>query len=271
MRSTPCRFRDELSRRAAVGGGFFDVSLRRYVSVLMVVMCLFACGEHDECTSRHEQGIVVRSDGKQYDASNWVTQVVRVTVEGVEGDQFSARCSGALVGAAAVLTAAHCFPTSGVFAVAVTRPGSSVRCSVGRSSMSVEDVHIHSSFDAALLKLMDRAEGFTLLDGLPPVGAELVMAGFGLDAEGGLGDFVAASAKVERSADSIIVRGVGAGACIGDSGGPLVVADDSVPLLAGILSTGAASCAGRDYYVPVEFLKPWLAVHLPRAEFRRYY
>jgi len=71
---------------------------------------------------------------------------------------------------------------------------------------------------------------------------------------------------VEVDEDGIIIDGSGvSGACGGDSGGPLLVRTEGGLRVAGVLSSGATSCVGRDYYTKVSQELAWFQQWVPAA------
>lgn len=98
------------------------------------------------------------------------------------------------------------------------------------------------------------------------VGAELLIAGYGLTETGELGTrLFVREPIVERTRDELVVDGRGrSGACTGDSGGPALVRDgEGRHRVAGILSSGSPSCLHIDIYVRVEPVASWLRGMLP--------
>lgn len=97
----------------------------------------------------------------------------------------------------------------------------------------------------------------------PAPGDILLLAGFGLTERSELGELRALEATVlDVTADTVTIQGIGGGACVGDSGGPLFSLDGTLALY-GVLSTGSASCLGRDYYVNLHAAGEWLDAQLP--------
>src|SRR5690606_8091292 len=107
-------------------------------------------------------------------------------------------------------------------------------------------------------------ELMTLTTSAPKPGSRSYLAGFGLTEGNTMGELRALEATVLAvSHDTVIVQGIGGGACGGDSGGPLFSADGSHTLF-GVLSTGSASCLGKGYYVNVQAASEWVDAQLER-------
>lgn len=131
----------------------------------------------------------------------------------------------------------------------------------------VQRVLAHPTLDLALLYIDEPVdEGSDEYMDLAPTVAEtgslLFIAGFGLTERYTMGELRAIEATLlEVEAERLTVQGLGGGACVGDSGGPLFAFDGTYQLM-GVLSTGSASCWGKDYYVNLMAAQEWLEAHL---------
>lgn len=132
----------------------------------------------------------------------------------------------------------------------------------------MERILAHATLDLVLLFTGDpldsvsQNELMTLSTSAPEMGSRLILAGFGITEQHITGELRALEATVLAvSDDRLTVQGIGGGACVGDSGGPLFSADGSLTLF-GVLSTGSASCLGKDYYVNVLAASDWVEAHL---------
>jgi len=205
-------------------------------------------------------------------------------------------CSGALIGADLVLTAAHCVTDAASYrVVAVNRAFKPLRIRV--VAMAVHPTFVTGTtprtqpgVDLAILRLERRlGPDFLPLDptlsGRIGIGDEVTIAGFGVSNEGRKG-----TARILRHANVVSLGPVevanrvlivtdrerlaetsGAGACRGDSGGPILAATQDGYMLYGIVSwssgalrtNGPNACGGLTAVTPlVEHLR-WIrqAIH----------
>lgn len=163
------------------------------------------------------------------------------------------RCSGVLIGADRVMTAAHCVRGNPAgAAVFFYRGGEPIGSPVGVASITRRSVSAGGipqsellqrlqelSLDVAVLRLAAPVSGrapLRLAGGarLPPT---LRLAGVGLSSRGS-GRLRTATLKplIVTEAGLTIANVVGGQVCFGDSGGPVVVASRQGPLLFGIAS-----------------------------------
>lgn len=250
-------------------------------AAVLVIAVLVACGAeepsattacHQPSIARVEQPVVgasQRPEGRTLSEEE-LRSIVAIVV-GAPPHQGT--CSGVVVAAESVLTAAHCVPDG-----APAEAAAQLAVAVGESTLAplrvldVLGVHRHADLDLALLRVepgpCDDFEltPLGLADPLPASWPdEVTVAGFGFDAPigGSAGRLLFASERiVEVDTTHVIVEGPSgmSGACAGDSGGPLLAADalTGKVVVLGTLDDGDPSCTGRDYFVRSDVSAAWL-------------
>jgi len=186
------------------------------------------------------------------------------------GEGRPAGCTGTMIAAGWVLTAAHCSPPVG------TSVAFSVFDTLDReiSTWWSRNIIEHETLDLMLVELdVHPGEIEAVLDPIaladavtPEIGSLLALAGLGETelATRGSRRF-AVEPIVEANGDELTVDGQQrTGACSGDSGGPaLMRAEDGTVRVLGVLSRGSTDCRGRDHYVQVSGDDPFFAASVP--------
>jgi hypothetical protein len=170
-------------------------------------------------------------------------------------------CTGVLVDPTTVLTAKHCVAPEAALRVQF------VSADGDRSTYrEIVATKLHAELDLAVLAMHGAVPENIVpielnLDADPPLnrGATVQIGGFGSVPFGPAQFAVTQIDRVDPSSFEVFAQGRAA-ACTGDSGGPALVrlADGRVGV-AGILSSGSASCAERDRYVRVDAARDWLS------------
>jgi secreted trypsin-like serine protease len=199
------------------------------------------------------------------------------------GSQF---CTGSLIKADLVLTAAHCladYTDSQLFVAFgnVALPGyfkrEKLRAAVsytvhsGYSSRQTElDVPTAAPNDIALVKLSQAApvayKPIAMLAAKDSIhdGEALLLAGYGLTkwyANGG-GVLYKVQSKIGKQAPAVkefdFAAIPGKSACMGDSGGPAFVVRNQRLVLIGVTSRGSAYCDSTGTYTDVRHFRSWI-------------
>jgi hypothetical protein len=173
-------------------------------------------------------------------------------------------CSATLVTPDVALTAAHCVPSSLASVVALFGAANGAEA----IRVPVEQTLLHPTLDLAQLKFATAAPESL---GVKPIGIDfesdievsalVQIGGLGLTEFGALGIKRFAVSRVQSLGDSVftIAADRRAGACDGDSGGPALIRNGQGRVaVAGILSSGAASCVDTDGYVRLSAARDWL-------------
>ncbi len=173
-------------------------------------------------------------------------------------------CSGTLIGARLVLTAAHCLTSNAiqVYLGSDFRRSDSGILIAARRSRYPDTYNLYTNSrsiqpnDIAIVELADRApypyEPMPLWEEELEPGDTVFLAGFGRDGNGFRTGLLQGTSSVLQEIDSegrYIVKGINQeGACSGDSGGPLFTVQDGKWYVAGALSGGPVPCIGLNIY-----------------------
>jgi len=182
-----------------------------------------------------------------------------VTLDLLRAGEVRDLCSGVAVTSELVLTAAHCLDES---VVALSVAGRSWE-RWGDEPLSIETA---PERDMAVVRLPGLAAATALApsdeEATRWAGALVELAGAGRREDGSAGSVQFAVAEVLAVDERYLVVQLpqAGGPCAGDSGGPLLVRGPSGRLeVAGVLSSGAPSCEGPDYYERLDAASEWLA------------
>jgi secreted trypsin-like serine protease len=183
-------------------------------------------------------------------------------------------CSGTLVRANRVLTAAHCVDGTGVAFIGI---GTDMFAG-GVTTVAVSQVSIHPTWDPntlrgdlAMLTLsrnVTNATPLTPATSLHPLRAADVgrtgeAVGYGDDENGNFGRRERADVPIVQLDPAFVYTDSSrSGVCFGDSGGPLLVRIDGILRIAGVASfviPGAQDCTGFAGYSRLDAFTPWLS------------
>ena len=243
--------------------------MNRYLSILLllVVFGFISCGSggedgDDGGDSSAACNVVegkIENGSECHVGNSPVVKLILIDSSGAE----SGLCSGAVLTANAVLTAAHCF----------LGDVASVRIVTGNGDVNASDLHIHPDFvvaadgtlynDVAILDTNTSIPARTaslLLNSSASNGEQALIAGYGLDASGDLDNLRAGFTTigfVDNNFIGYVYSGADSNTCSGDSGGPLFVNRGGNWVVAGTTSAGSATgCGAGDESLYTRLSKP---------------
>jgi hypothetical protein len=229
---------------------------------------------HESCPGTSTSALINGSADESYLAigADQLRAIVRIQDA---TDPNGPLCSGVLVGENWAVTAAHCLQIQSAVALA--------RTDAGTVAWRVSQTFAHPTLDLALLELEAPDTGAageagtggasaapTGITPIEPASADdfgfvseeaVEVAGYGITETGSSHDLKFLTERIVTVADDLVtVDGFGtSGACAGDSGGPLLARGrDGRVVVAGVLSTGSASCREDDNYVRLDAAAAWM-------------
>jgi secreted trypsin-like serine protease len=252
--------------------------MRAHITLLMMILAALAPAgaraNPDTLTDFIGGGSLVAPEDPVY------TSTVLIQI----GSEF---CSGTLISADLIVTAAHCM-TQGP-SQTTPAPLASVRVSFPGSTDPDGTVRFVSGFEVNPTWIQrstqekDRADiaVIRVVGYIPPIyrpadtwpgtvplqaGSEVILAGFGevqaLDSESTAGVLRKASVAVQDpdfdQTEVMLDQSQGAGACYGDSGGPAFLESDGMDYFWGVASRGDSDCTRRVFYTRVAAYWDWL-------------
>jgi hypothetical protein len=240
--------------------------VRRVIGALLAALVASGCGERRaavrrECVEARAGGLT----GASASSPAGLTSGEQAAIGALTNADGETVCTGTLVGDGCVLTAAHCVhPELSEALLFDTTDG------MNDLRLLVSSYWIHPTLDAMLLALPIARGAFPgWITPLPVVtdaqrvwtGTELLLVGFGEDENGvdGVRRYVAEPVVEEDPSWLVVDGGSSHGACAKDSGGPLVsVGGGAATSVLGLLSSGSATCRGKDRYLRASSLIEWL-------------
>ncbi|MCK6549254.1 trypsin-like serine protease [Myxococcota bacterium] len=190
-------------------------------------------------------------------------------VELVEGSASEVSCSGVVIEAHVVLTAAHCLRDHVPRTARFVADGTTTTIAASRSLIHPDWAADSSAHDVGLVFLARAAPSsipsLPIAEAPPVRGEVLRFVGFGASERAGRGGYGARRSVTASVAWVDALRfGYGVATCDGDSGGPALRDTELGPEIVGITGSGDVACASFGVSARADASRGWVLESLPR-------